>query len=277
MTFFANFKTPRLIAAHRGYRANRPENTLSAFVASLGRCHYIELDIQFSNDGVPVIIHDRTLDRTSNARLFGRDFTPDSTKVNDWNLDELKQLDMGSWFLDADPFATLRNGDVTRAEVTQDLPQEILTLEELLTHPRLQSIPLNVEVKNQENDTLGHKLIKTAINIIVRTGSQERILLSSFNHDYLRLAKSLLPELSTGALQEKSHPGDLISYLHHLHVAAYHPDDTITDRHLIQELLAAGIRTNIFTVNSRQRQKELFDFGATSIITDFPDLSSCIA
>ncbi|NOR23945.1 MAG: hypothetical protein GQ542_06035 [Desulforhopalus sp.] len=104
MTFFDNFRTFRLIAAHRGFRAHRPENTLSAFKASVGRCHFIELDIQMSKDFIPVVFHDPSLQRTSNAKEKCEQLGMQSLKVNDWTLFQLRTLDVGSWFIDTDPF-----------------------------------------------------------------------------------------------------------------------------------------------------------------------------
>jgi len=272
MSFFTNFPNSRLIAAHRGFRAYHPENTLSSFLAALGRCHFIELDVQFSKDYVPMVIHDPTLARTTNAAEEVQFHNSKSMNVMDWSVAELKTLDFGSWFLDVDPFGALRRGDISREELSLEMPQRILTLEELLTHPQLQKIPLNIEIKNQEVDTIGRKLTEKVLDIIIRNNAQARVLLSSFNHDYLVQAKSRLPGLTTGALQENSHPEDLVTYLRHLQVSAYHPDDEITDRQVIHELSDAGFAINIYTVNSRKRQAELFDFGATTIITDFPEL-----
>jgi glycerophosphoryl diester phosphodiesterase len=84
----------RLIA-HRGASAYAPEQTIAAFELALAQqADAIELDVQATKDGVLVCMHDRTLDRTTNARTVypGRRF------VNDLTLDELKELDAGSWY-----------------------------------------------------------------------------------------------------------------------------------------------------------------------------------
>jgi glycerophosphoryl diester phosphodiesterase len=78
-----------LLIAHRGYSSEAPENTFSAFDLAIERgYHDIELDVQLSRDGVPVIIHDETLERTTNG--VGR--------VADHSYAELSKLDAGSWF-----------------------------------------------------------------------------------------------------------------------------------------------------------------------------------
>lgn len=273
MTFFDNFNSSALVAAHRGNRARRPENTLSAFVASVGCCHFIELDIQMTSDCVPVVIHDPTLERTSNARTLCREIGLKSLKVSDWTLHQLKALDIGSWFLVADPFATIANKEVSLEEILRDLPQKIMTLEEVLLHPALSDIPINVEIKDHLGKKQDKQVTERVIQVIQKTDSVGRVLISSFNHDYLLLAKSLVPRISTGVLQSHSHPPDLLEYLRSLGAAAYHPSDSLADAAVIGELRSAGFGVNVYTVNSKQRQKALFAMGATAIFTDFPEVS----
>src|SRR5690606_26173734 len=88
---------PALIAGHRGDRSAAPENTLPALQGALdGTMVYVETDIRLSADGVPVLIHDATVDRTTDG----------SGKVSDLSLAELQKLDAGSWHSKA--FAGLR-------------------------------------------------------------------------------------------------------------------------------------------------------------------------
>lgn len=272
MTFFDNFSTFQLIAAHRGYRAIRPENTLSAFRASIGHCHFIELDVQMSKDSVPMVIHDASLDRTSNAGVKRHQFNLKSLHVCDWTLLQLKTLDLGGWFLDTDPFATIYRQQVDPRELLRELPQTILTLEEVLLHPLLRKMPINIEIKDHKGKKSGKRVAETIVEVVMKTASVGRVLISSFNHDYLIIVKNLLPAVSTAALADTSHPEDLIDYLRSLHVAAYHPADRLTDGELIRRLRAAGFGINVFTVNSRERQKALFALGATAIFTDYPEL-----
>ena len=76
------------------------------------------------------------------------------------------------------------------------------------------------------------------------------------------------------ARQDVQHPPDLVAYLRAIGAAAYHPDDAITTRELIRTLRAAGFGINVYTVNDRKRQQELFAFGATAVFTDYPELPS---
>ncbi len=272
MTFFDNFKSIQLIAAHRGYRAIHPENTFSAFHASIGRCHFIELDIQMSKDFVPVVIHDPTLERTSNAKELHRQLGIKTLNVSDWTLPQLKTLDVSSWFLLADPFSTMAGRKVSPEPIRRDYPQKIMTLEEVLCHPALRKLPINIEIKDHKGKKQHKQVAEIVIDVVKKNTSQDRILISSFNHDYLVIAKTFAPKISLGVLQDYSHPPDIVEYLRALGAAAYHPSDTITDARLIKKLRAAGIGVNVYTVNSKERQKELFAMGVTAIFTDFPDL-----
>lgn len=274
MTFFDNFSSFQLIAAHRGYRAIRPENTLSAFRASIGHCHFIELDVQMSKDCVPVVIHDSTLDRTSNAGARCHQLNIDSLNVSDWTVLQLKTLDIGAWFLDTDPFATISRKMVNPHQLMRELPQTMMTLEEVLLHPALRKIPLNIEIKDQTEKEQNKKVAEAVVDVVVRTKSERRVLISSFNHDYLMIVKTLIPAISTAALVDNSHPEDLVDYLDSLHVAAYHPSDQLADAETIRQVRAAGIGVNVYTVNSRKRQQLLFAMGATAVFTDYPELPS---
>lgn len=272
MTFFDNFNSTHLIAAHRGYRSKRPENTLSAFNASNGYCHFIELDVQMSKDFVPVVIHDPTLGRTSDAKNRRKELGIHSLNVSDWTLPQLQTLDMGSWFLEADPFATIARDEVSREDIRRTLPQRIMTLEEVLTHPAIQKLPVNVEIKDHKGKKQHQQVTEIVIGIIKQTNSVKRVLISSFNHDYLVIAKTFAPKISLGALQDGSNPPDIIDYLRSLGAAAYHPSDAIVEPELVRHLRAAGIGVNVYTVNSKERQKALFAMGATAVFTDYPEL-----
>jgi glycerophosphoryl diester phosphodiesterase len=273
MPFFDNFKSIDLVGAHRGYRARYPENTLLSFCASIGRCHFIELDIQMSKDFVPVVCHDPSLERTSNAKTLQQQLGLKSLAVCDWTLHQLKTLDVGLWFLQADPFAAISNKEISIEEISRELPQRIMTLEEVLLHPYLINLPINVEIKDHRGRKQHNHVTEAVVEVIRKTGSTNRVLISSFNHDYLVLAKKISPKLALGALQDSFHPADLIEYLRSLGAVAYHPSDSIVDAKLIKKLRPAGIAVNVYTVNSKERQKQLFSLGATAVFTDYPQLA----
>ena len=148
----------------------------------------------------------------------------------------------------------------------------MMTLGEVLLHPTLLKVPINIEIKNQSGKDANTHVTESVLEVVHRTNSVSRVLISSFNHDYLVIAKNCVPAVSTAALQKRSHPKNLVDYLKALGVAAYHAKDDITDAFLIKKLRAAGLGINVFTVNSNKRQQELFSMGATAVLTDFPKL-----
>jgi len=249
MNFLELFKKPHLIAAHRGDRSKKPENTLSALVSSVGKCDFVEIDVQLTKELVPVIIHDDTLERTSNVsdvEMF-EDRTPWS--VSDFTLEELKSLDFGTWF----------NGEY----------EPILTLEKAFSFAKEEQLYLNVEIKDMSNIFSNDIVVDIIIDMIKKTRTEHLVLLSSFYHHYLPICKKLSPYIPTAALQAYKHPKDLIHYLHTLQVDSYHPEDRITNKKTVEVIRNAGFFVNVYTVNESKRQKELFKWGVNGVFTDF--------
>lgn len=272
--FFARFPDRPLIIAHRGYRACYPENTLCAFAHSLGRCDMIELDVQLSRDGEVVVFHDDELGRTSNGATLAHELGLPALRLGDWSLAQLRRLDVGSWFLDADPFAALAKGLVSRDQLLGLMPQRIPILREVLAWASAHDLPLNVELKDSGQEGRNEQLAAAVVAEIQASGTRDLVLLSSFNHDLLRACRQRAPEIAVAALQEEGHPPDMIPYLRALGVQAYHLEDTLVDAALVAALRAAGLPVNVFTVNDPGRQQQLFALGVNGIFTDFPDSCS---
>ena len=266
---FDRFQGQPLIIAHRGYRACYPENTLCSFAASLGRCGMVELDVRLSADGVVVVVHDELLGRTSDAAKVAARLGMQSLAVRDWGLHQLGQLDVGSWFVAADPFGAIRQGLVERSSLLACMPQRLPSLHQVLHWAVSNDMPLNIELKDMGAERLNEALVDGVVRDVAVAGAGHLAVLSSFNHTALRICRRIAPHLAVAALQEGSHPSDLIPYLHSLAVCAYHPADQIVDAPLIRAVRGAGLRVNVFTVNDPVRQSELFAAGATGLFTDY--------
>ncbi len=267
MNFWEHFPHDRLIAAHRGFRAIRAENTMMAFEASVGRCDFVELDVGFSRDGIPIIIHDDTLERTSDVvELKG--FTPPYTVV-DYSYAELLQLDFSSWFTQKDPFGTIASGTVDKTELEALPVQRIVTLAEVLSFFKQHQTPVNVEIKDMRGTAFDAVATQKVLAIIRETDMAAEVLLSSFNHSYVVEAKVLAPHISRAALQEHAHPEDLLRYLKELGVDCYHCHLKIVTPSLVRELNDAGITVNVYTVNTPEEKDRMFSWGVKSVFTDF--------
>ena len=267
MGFWENFKKDKkLIVAHRGSRAIRPENTMSAFKEAIKKSDYIELDVGFTKDGVAVVIHDNTLLRTSNVLDFPKFKKP--YRVIDYTYKELSKLDFGSWFIRDDPFETIKKGIVDIEDLKSLKRQKIPTLDKVLKFLRKHNFPVNIEIKNAARTPFDKTAVKAVIDIIEDNVMENYVLLSSFNHKYLRQAHRLNPQIDIAALQDGEHRKDLVKHLKRLRVRSYNPEFNIADTDLIKNLSNAGIFVNIFTVNDKEDKEKLFESGAKSIFTD---------
>lgn len=270
-SFFDRFSSTGYICAHRGARSIAPENTLLA----LGKSRHCnadlwEMDVQATADGELVLFHDHTLERTTDV-----DTHPEFSDRSPWNLAEfsyaeLKTLDAGSWFLQSDPFGTIAKGEVPKEDFPAIKAQRIPLLRDVLKDCLEHDFPVNLEIKDQAGTAADETIVRNVLELLKETGTEQLVLLSSFNHDYLRQAKRLNPTIATAALVENHHPENLVAYLHDLGVDAYHPDQLITDGTLIRQLTASGIRVNLWTINDLEHAQYFIKAGATFICTDWP-------
>ena len=268
MSFWDNFKKNKnLISGHRGFRSIRAENTMAAFKEAIGKCDFIELDVGFSKDGVAIIIHDDTLDRTSNCKSLPEFKSPYNNI--DYTYEELLKLDFSSWFIEADPFKTIKRGIVDKKLLKSLDIERIPTLKEVLKLMKGSKILVNVEIKDLEKTPFHKTALKSVVKIIRDEKMEKLTLLSSFNHDYIRDAIEYCPEITIAALQEDENPQNLIQYLRELKVEDYNVDFDILNKEIIDELIKADIRVNVFTVNKQKDKDILFKYGVNSIFTDF--------
>ncbi|MFF2911786.1 glycerophosphodiester phosphodiesterase [Paenibacillus sp. NPDC057934] len=235
MTSIINF-------AHRGASAVCPENTMAAFRKSLELgATGIETDVQMSKDGALILIHDETLDRTTNG----------TGAVKDHTLRELLGLDAGSWF------------------GTDFAGEPLPLLEDLLELLHETDIILNIELKNGECPYPG--LEEKVIAAVREWGMSDQVVISSFNHYSLAYFHSLAPEIRTGILYMEGlyRPWD---YAATLGATALHSYHYAVLPEFVSEAAARGVVYHPFTVNDPERMKYLIDAGVAGIITDHPDI-----
>lgn len=160
------------IIAHRGASYLAPENTLAAFrkAIELG-ADGVEMDVQMTADGGLVIHHDYIIDLHTDI----------SGKIYDMTMGELKDLDFGSW------------KDVSFKD------EKIATLQEAMELcSTMGEITVQLELKSTMNND--PNFVPQVLEEVRAAGMQDRVVLVSFNHDLLRQAKQLMPELRVGAL-----------------------------------------------------------------------------
>ncbi|WP_214837858.1 glycerophosphodiester phosphodiesterase [Exiguobacterium sp. s36] len=204
--------------AHRGVMAHHPENTMTAFRAALdAQSDGIEADVHMTKDGKLVLIHDETIDRTTDGH----------GQVATMGLSDLRRVNAGVKF-----------------EVEEKIP----TLEELLELCRGTSLRLNLEVKTdiERYPGIEERLIDVIVNQRLPV---EQVVFSSFNHTTLNRLNQLAPEFECAVLLAQP-LYDLAAYCEKIGATAVHPHvRTLTDDEILQ-LHQVGLVVRPYTVKT---------------------------
>jgi glycerophosphoryl diester phosphodiesterase len=234
-----------LILAHRGASKQAPENTLAAFELALKQgAHGVELDAKLSADGEVVVIHDASVDRTTNGH--GR--------VSQLKLTALRELDAGSFFSE------------------QFRGEKIPTLAEVFETIGRRAI-INVELTNYK--TPRDRLADKVCELVRRFGLQESVLFSSFLSSNLNRTRSLLPDTPRGLLAlggwlgwwSRSFGFNFGAY------QALHPALRDTNPQQVARVHRLKRLINVWTVNTVEDMRRLIGWGVDGIITDDPQLA----
>ena len=239
------FNRPLLIG-HRGYPARFPENTLAAFEGAIrSGCDMIELDVTLTKDRKVVVIHDDTLDRTTNGKGHVRGHA----------LDEIKRLDAGSWF-DA-RFSAERVPDLS--EVMKLASGRCL---------------LNIEIKESafEANDPADAIERQVAALVERSGAMERVIISSFDRRILeRIAAMKAPPPLAFISNHPLNPGTL-DFLLAIKAFSHHPRFTTLDRGQVERLHAAGLKLFPWTINTRAEAKHCLALGVDGLICNEPEV-----
>lgn len=230
--------------AHRGASAYAPENTIAAFrlAVEMG-ADGVELDVHESSDGKLMVIHDETVDRTSNG----------TGRVVDMTCEELKKLDFSNGFEKYDG-------------------ARIPTLKEVYGLLKNTELTINVEIKCDVVVYWG--IWDKLVELENEMGMNGRIHYSSFNHYVLMELRRIKPEATIGLLYSCGLVDPWL-YAEHLHAEAIHPHYLLPLQApgLIEGCAQAGIAINPWTVNDVDAMKTLADKGINAIITNTPDVA----
>jgi glycerophosphoryl diester phosphodiesterase len=262
---------PRVLnIAHRGARSLAPENTLAAARIGL-ECgaDLWECDVNLTADGIPVILHDDTLKRTSNAMTIFSTRKP--WKVSSFSLAELRQLDFGSWFLAADPFKQIKEGNVSAAELAKFTGEPIPTLDEALTFTKENNWQINVEIKDLRGTPGDTSVVEKVLEKIKDLHMEDQVWISSFNHLYITQVKKRIPSIRTGALVEWLDLNPL-ARLKQTGAQSYNPGIRLASARTIRSIREAGLDVFVWTVNKESSMRKLIKAGVSGIITDFPQV-----
>ncbi len=238
------FLSTPLIIAHRGFRARYPENTLAAFrAAEAAGALGVELDVALSRDRQVVVIHDDTLDRTTDG----------SGPVAGLTLSELKLLDAGAGFHPR--FAGERIP--TLAEVFDALGDEM---------------GVNIEIKGSavESGFPADAVERQVAALVAERAAHDRVLISSFAPGCLNRVRDLDRRCPIGVLTSEPITEDDVALCRRLDAFSLNPDHREVDKTGVDRVHAAGFRVLPYTVNDPLEMKRLFDLGVDGVITDDP-------
>ena len=257
-------------SAHRGARSLAPENTLAAIKKAFQvGAHLWETDISVTQDGQLVLFHDITLERTTNALTHfpGRD----SYAISDFTLEELRQLDAGSWFLSTDPFGQISAGNIPAEELERFKDEKIPTLKEGLAFTVSKEWPVNLEIKTLRGSAVGFPVVNETLKAIKKSGIAHRnVFISSFDHSLLDEIKEKAPEIAIQALIGNT--GGINNNWGSFAYDTYNANQAIITPDGLRTIIAMGKSVNLYVVNDPQRMKAFIDAGVTTLITDFPQL-----
>jgi glycerophosphoryl diester phosphodiesterase len=230
---------PRVVA-HRGYSSVTPENTLAAYAAGArSGADWVEIDVATSADGVPYVLHDNTVDRT----------TPGTGALPALQSSYLDGLEAGSWF--------------TPAFGEQPLPRFDPMLDEVLRGPA----DLLLEIKGPETPAE----LERIIGMVRAKGLIGRTLLQSFDEQVLRDSRAIAPDLRLGLLRGAL-DADPVATSQALDVVAYNPSwAAIRGRdEMIDRLNEAGVAVMPYTVDDAAEWPVMRDAGVDAVITNKP-------
>ena len=253
--FFAQFEQRPLVMAHRGGRGLWPENTLYAFerAVELG-VDVLEMDIHTTADGVPVVMHDDTVDRTTDG----------SGPIHSFTLEELKGLDAGyDWSSDDGQTFPYRDQGIT-----------VPTLEEVFT--AFPDVSLNIEIKQEEPS-----MVAPFCQLIRDHDLGDHVLVASFHEETIDEFRATCPEIATaagtsemvtlfvlsrifleGTYGAPAKAAQVPEYRSGLHVLAPRFVDAAHNRNL---------EVHAWTINEEEDLQRMIALGVDGIITDYPD------
>jgi glycerophosphoryl diester phosphodiesterase len=237
-----------LVFAHRGASAELPEHTIAAYRAAIDAgVDGVECDVRLTRDGHLVCFHDRRLDRTSTG----------TGPLSQFTLDELRQLDYGSWHASGEP-------------------AELLTFDDLLVECQKAGRPLRVLVETKHPNRFGGAVEYRLRLALHRHGlldgdSDVKVTMMSFSPLAVRRSRDLMPRIPTVLLLDMLPPGVRVRRLPFGTGIAGPGLELIRKRPtIVRRLQAGGQRVYVWTVNQPQDVEFVVSVGVDGIITDRP-------
>ncbi|MEE8270801.1 MAG: glycerophosphodiester phosphodiesterase [Alphaproteobacteria bacterium] len=233
---------PKVIG-HRGAAARAPENTLAGLrtAAALG-AGMVEFDTKLTGDGVPILLHDSLVDRTTDG----------SGPVRDMGLAAVRALDAGAWF--GPGFAG----------------EPVPTLAQALSLALRLGLAVNIEIKPCDGREVETAEAALAVAAQVWPADRPAPLVSSYSREALRAVRRIRPDWPRGLLFGTP-PADWMAQVDDLAPATINVSQRRLTADRVARLRAAGRPVLAYTVNDPARARALFDIGVAAVFTDAPD------
>lgn len=237
-----------ILIGHRGAAGHAPENTRAAFARGLALgADALECDVHLSKDGVPVVIHDDRLDRTTSG----------TGPVRNRPWAALRALDAGAWF-----------GPAFRGERLWRL-SDLLAWAKARRTRRGRPVELVIEIKRPE-DRPHPAIADKVVRDIRRYGLARRCTVISFDHGAAARAKALAPGLRVGLLYRET-PADLPRRMARTRADAIYPRRHLVTPALVADARARGWLVGTWTADATSEIRRLRAAGVDALATNFPD------
>jgi glycerophosphoryl diester phosphodiesterase len=236
-------KFPILVIAHRGFSGAAPENTIAAFKKAIDLgVDMIELDVHLSKDGQIVVIHDDTLNRTTNGK----------GKVTSYTLNELKRLDAGSWLS------------------SQFSGERIPTLKEALELARGQML-LNIELKKGDMGPYTMTdLADRSLQEVEKAGMLNQVIFASFDPSAIDRIRGKNPKIPVALIYNQSwtFPQEVTGGRP---VSILSCSGKVLTQTNISNAHQRGMKVMAWTLNTEEHMQRFLNMGVDGILTDYPD------
>lgn len=223
------------IVAHRGDSIRAPENTMPAFrIAATESPDWVELDVHETSDGVIVVSHDDDLTRVAGNKIY----------VHETTYDDLKNLDVGSWF--SPDFSSVR----------------LATLAEVLDYFKDYNFGVQIEIKPTGYDSA---LEEKVLQVIAESGMADRCVVTSLNLNSLLRVEELDPSIITVYSMFVAW-----EHIENIPVDYFTIEESNVNYNLVQNIHASGKKVFAWTANTEDTIQYLYDCGVDGILTDDP-------
>lgn len=237
--------------AHRGASGLAPEHTMVSFdLAKKMDADYIELDLQTSKEGMLIVMHDPTVERTTDG----------TGAVNDLTLKQIKELDAGSWF----------NEEYPEHARDEYIGAKVPTLEEVFQRFG-KNINYCIEIKEPE---LNQGIEKKLLDLIRTYGLEEQTIVQSFSEESLKKFHQMEAEVPLIQLISRPNLGRKAKkQLEAVQTYAIGVGVNMNriNEDYVKQVNKRGLRIHPYTINSKEDMSRMMDWGVTGIITNFPD------